>query len=368
MTSNDLITINAGSLPTILSADKDDNLGKLMAELGDFEPDGSTESGRKECTSNARKVSVTKANLIRLADTLKANAVRVVKGVNSEVKIIETRMDALRDRFLAPVEEYRNREKERVAKWERIIATIVAFGEKVLEPGDNESDELRVALDAVYTYPTDCEEFTKRAEAAKECAIAALSSRLAAAEKREAEAAELAQLRAEAEARRQREHDEAIAAKARADAEAKAAREAAAALLAAEREIHRIEQEAAAREARAKAEQDARDRKAAEVLAQAERDRVAAAEKAERERIEVEAAAKLREQKAAERERAKIEAQQQAEADERARREADIEHRKAVNRAAVHTLVSVTSIDEATARIVITAIAKGQVAGVSIAY
>ncbi len=103
-------------------------------------------------------------------------------------------------------------------------------------------------------------------------------------------------------------------------------------------------------------------------LVDAERDRVEAAEKAEQDRIAAEAAAQRREQEAAERERARIAAQQKAEADERARREKDVENRKAVNRAAVAALVSVTSIDDATARMVITAIAKGQVAGVSITY
>ena len=327
-----LVTINAGALPTILSADKNDILGKLMAELGNFDPDGSTEAGRKECASKARKVSIAKADLIRLADTLKADAAKVVKGVNAEVKIVETRMDELRDRFLAPVEEYRNRENARVEKWQRHIAHMEETGRL-----DGNAWSLRNCMAEAVNFLTDCEEFTKRAEAAKQCAIDALSLRLAEAEKREAEAAELASLRAEAEARRQREHEEAIAAKARADAEAKAAAE-----------LQRQKDEAAAREARAKAEQEARDRKAAEVLAQAERDRqaaidaaakaerdrVAAAERAEQDRIAAEAAAKRREQEAAERERAKIVAQQKAEADERARREVDVEHQRTINLAA----------------------------------
>ena len=43
-----LVTINASALPTILSADKDDILGKLMSELGNFNPDGSTEAAERE--------------------------------------------------------------------------------------------------------------------------------------------------------------------------------------------------------------------------------------------------------------------------------------------------------------------------------
>lgn len=368
-TTTALVTINASALPTILSADKDDILGKLMAELGNFDPDGSTEAGRKECASKARKVSIAKADLLRLAETLKADAAKVVKGVNAEAKIVESRMDELRDRFLAPVEEYRNREKARVASHEAALAAIMEHSSY----GQTETaTEIAGRLNRLLNYPArDWQEFVVRASGALAGEINRTEALLAAAEKREAEAAELARLRAEAEARRQREHEEAIAAKARADAEAKAAAE-----------LQRQKQEAEAREARAKAEQEARDRKAAEVLAQAERDRqaavdaaakaerdrAAAAEKAEQDRIAALAEAKRREHEVAERERAKIAAQQKAEADDRARREKDVENRKAVNRAAVAALVSVTSIDEATARMVITAIAKGQVAGVSITY
>ena len=129
--------------------------------------------------------------------------------------------------------------------------------------------ELRSALSVVTGMETDCEEFSKRADAAKANAVDSLTQSIAAAETREAEAAELTRLRAEAEARRQREHEEAIAAKARSEAEAKAAAE-----------LLRQKQEADAREARAKAEQEARDRKAAEVLASADRERRAAIEAA----------------------------------------------------------------------------------------
>ena len=383
ITNTAIVTINADALPTILSADNNDILGKLMAELGNFDPDGSTEAGRKECASKARKVSVAKADLIRLAETLKADAANVVKGVNAEVKIVESRMDELRDRFLAPVEEYRNREKARVYGHEAFIAE---FGEMIgranmATMASCAPSNIRRIIAACGDANTSREEFTKRAEAAKAETMERLLSILAEAERREAETAELARLRAEAEARRQREHDEAIAAKARAEAEAKAAHEAETARLAAERERHRIEQESAAREARAKAEQDARDRKAAEVLAQAERDRqaaidaaakaerdrVAAAEKVEQDRIAAEAVANRREQEAAERERAKIAAQQKAEADERARRLADIDHQRIINSAAYDGFIAI-GFPTDFAKSAVTAIIRGHIPNVSIRY
>ena len=379
----DLVVIDKTALPTILAADQGDILGKLMSDLAGFVPDGSTDAGRKACASHALKVSRAKMDYVRLADALKADAAKVVKGVNAEIKVIETRMDALRDQLLAPVEAYKAREKARVAAHEAhlaLFADMIARA-NMATMASNAPANIKIIIDECNEAQTDREEFTERAIKAKVDTLDHLIDMFADAEKREAEAAELARLRAEAAERERVAHEERIAAKARADAEEKAAREAKAAAERAERERQRLIDEQRRQEAVAKAAQEAKDRAAAEALARAERerqaaidaaakaerDRIAAAERAEQARIATEAEAKRREQEAAERVRRELAAKEKAEADERARREADKAHRARVNRSAMSALVA-AGVEEGSARIAITAIAKGKIPGVSISY
>ena len=61
---NELVTLEnvipASSVPTLIAADKTDILGKLHAELSGYVPDASTQAGRDEIGSKAKKVGVTR--------------------------------------------------------------------------------------------------------------------------------------------------------------------------------------------------------------------------------------------------------------------------------------------------------------------
>ncbi|TRL61723.1 hypothetical protein FMM65_23120 [Citrobacter youngae] len=142
-----------------------------------------------------------------------------------------------------------------------------------------------------------------------------------------------------------------------------------------EEKAERERSESARREAelKLKAEQAERDRIAAEQKAEA--DKKAAAEQAEREKQEAIAAEQRKAQEEAERIKREAEAKEAARmaeekriADEKAKREADVKHRKAVGTEIVNALTANTSISRDQAIEVLTALMNGLVPHTNINY
>lgn len=316
--------------------------------------DTSTAGGRKEATSLAFKVTRSKTALDEMGKNFVAELKKAAGVVDADRRIIRDRLDALRDEVKRPVDEYDAAEDARKSDHATAIMEIQTVGQ-FADYGDVSASEIEgrvVTLKHLYA-DRDFEEFTDQVRSMRTATNEILSRMHKEAVTREAERAELERLRkAEAErvavalkvaAEQERvEREERIAADAKLRAEMKA-----------EAAQQRIEQEKADAVARAeKAEADAKD--AAE---KAERDRIAAAQRAEADK----AAAIAAEQRRA----------AQAIADEEAaakRREADIEHRRAFNGAAVDDLVNFANITKKQAQDVITAIAGGKVSNVSIRY
>lgn len=137
-----------------------------------------------------------------------------------------------------------------------------------------------------------------------------------------------------------------------------------------EAENARLKAEAKAKEKKAEAERKAQEK--------AEADRLKA-ERLTREKIEAEAQAKLKveqdriakleEEKKAKAEQEKAENErinkEKAEAEKKAK---DVEHRKAINNAALKTMFNLNLLTEEQCRAIISAIAKGQIANVTINY
>jgi hypothetical protein len=234
--STALTIIPPAQLPTILAmTGAPDILQSLAAELAAFKADISTPKGRAAIASMAAKVATAKMDIVRIANTTTEEWRTKTKLVVSERKDLEDRMDALKAKVRAPLTEFENREKERVAAHEAALAAIAE------SPGWGVSEtafELTERLEYLENYPArDWQEFAQRAADALSAEIERTRMLKEAAEKREAEAAELERLRAEqAErdrqeaARLQAEREARIAAeaaeKARAEAERKAAEEA----------------------------------------------------------------------------------------------------------------------------------------------
>ena len=322
-TKSVIVIPQVSSVPMIIAADTVDILGALKAEIDGYEPDASTDAGRKEIGSKARKVGAAKQDLLRLAATLKDDAQKKVKAINAEEALIKGNCDAIRDAILAPLDAYKQIERDRVAGHESALQEL--HGAAYVQPGSS-TETIKATLNAFQNRPSrEWQEYIWRAREVVQSGIRHIQECLAFSEKQEAEAAELARLR-EAEAKRQAEE----AARAQAEREARIAAEAA--------ERAKVEAEHAAARAAAEAQ-----RKASEAAEQA-RQQIEAekrrAEQAEAARLaEIERARRQHEADlaaAAERERqteaARIAAAEQAERDQAAA--VDAERRRVADEAA----------------------------------
>ena len=389
-TTNALTVVSAKAVSTIIAADPNDILGKLAAKVAAHRPDISTERGRAEMRSLAAQIASAKMDLIRLGKGLTEGWRESTKAVNAECKIIEDRMDALKEQVRAPLTEWENREKNRVAGHEAALAAILEHPEW----GRAESsDDIARRLTHLREYPArDWQEFQHRAEAALAAEIARAEHAHTIALRREAEVAELARLRAEADERArqdalraQAERDARIAKeaaeRARLEAEAEAERQRQETLRTAAEERARVEREAAAERERAEVARLAvvREREAAEARAlKAEQDRIdaearaaterdAARQKAEADRIAAAEAADLAQQRAVDAERKRAADAKAAEEAEAARRAANVAHKGKINREALADLVG-CGVDEAVGKIILASIIRGEVRHVSVRY
>jgi len=127
----------------------------------------------------------------------------------------------------------------------------------------------------------------------------------------------------------------------------------------------RREQEQKERDERLQRESAERAKREAEEAAHREMEE---SERREREANERAERAEREAAESVERERARVKAQEEAEAAEAKKREADKHHHASVNNAAVDALVVSADINNASAKKVITAIAKGCIPNVSIRY
>lgn len=289
-------------------------------------PDLSTKKGRDRVASLAAQVSRSKTAVEKPGREYLKRLKEAVKPAEQEIKRFVDACDALRDETRLPLTEWE-------AEQERLKAEEEAKRQAEERAKQVEADhEIALLLNEKF----DREAAEKKAEAERQ--------RLAHEEELKRLAAEQAKRDAEAE----------IAAAAQREADAKAALEKAerdakdAAALAEQQRI----------EAEAKAESDKQ-----EAAAQAERDKQAAIEaeqlraKQEADRIRLEAEKKETDRLAEEK---RI-------ADEKARREQDVEHRRTINRQSVAELVA-AGLPADCAQKCVEAIAKGEVSAIRIIY
>lgn len=280
----------------------------IEKEARSLVPDVSTRKGRDAIASMAHKVARSKTYIDNAGKDLVAELKALPKQIDESRRIVRERLEALKDEVRRPLTEWE-------AEQERIKA------EEAMNALHAEALEMNIKFD---------QELAAKFEADHEMAL--LMN-----EKFDRDREEL---RRQAE-QAQRERDERLkqeaAEQARRDAEAK----------------HKAEIEAAARrEADEKARAEA-----------AERQRVEAEHRAEREKQEAEARAEREKAAAVEAERLKakqVEEKRLAEekriADEQAKREADVKHRKTVGTNIVNALTSHTSLTREQAIEVLTAL------------
>lgn len=320
-------------------------LATLRAENSALVFDYADPKGNKEARSHIHKLRRTKGAVESARKTEKAASLEYGRKVDAEAKDIIGEIESMIDVHERPILEIEEREE---ARKQAILNRIGAICRFLEVPVGLSADAYREALAELDALPVDesLDESMAAGVKHKKDATAHLSALLADAEKREAEAAELARLRAEAAAREQAEREQRIAeeaaAKAKADAEAAAER-------------GRLQAEAAAK----------REQEAAAARERTERER---AERAEAEAKAAQERAARAAQEAVERERREAAAREEAERAAATKREADKAHRAKINGAAVDALMDGADLSREQAEAVVTMIAKRQVPAVTISY
>ncbi|MDM3203016.1 hypothetical protein OGV58_13485 [Citrobacter sp. Cf097] len=306
----DLVVIEKSSAMAVFTNNEqlEPIIEKIEKEARSLVPDVSTKKGRDAIASMAHKVARSKTYIDNAGKDLVAELKALPKQIDESRRIVRERLDALKDEVRRPLTEW-EAEQERIKAEE--AAKIKAEEDRKQFESDHE-----IALLMNEKHDREAKEKAEEAERQRIAHEEELKRQAAEQAKREAEekaAAELA-------AAKKREED-AIAARAQAELLAKQAQE-------------RAEQEA--KDAAAKAE--------AEKKAAIEAEQLKAQEEADRIKREAEAkeAARLEEEKRI--------------ADEKAKREADVKHRKTVGTNIVNALTSHTSLTREQAIEVLTAL------------
>lgn len=329
----DLVVIEKSSAMAVFTNNEqlDPIIEKIEKEARSLVPDVSTKKGRDAIASMAHKVARSKTYIDNAGKDLVAELKALPKQIDESRRIVRERLDALKDEVRRPLTEWE-------AEQERIAAEKAAEEERLRI----EAEE-KAALEAL----------KKQIEADHEMALLM----------NDVFDRELAEKKAEAE-RQRLAHEEELkrqaAEQAKREAEEKAAAELAAAKKREEDAIAaRAQAELLAKQAQERAEQEAKD--AAE-KAEAEKKAAIAAEQRkaqeESDRIKREAEAK---------EAARL-AEEKRIADEKAKREADVKHRKAVGTEIVNALTANTSISRDQAIEVLKALMDGLVPRTQINY
>lgn len=329
----------------------DPYLAQIREEIDCFVPDISTRKGRDAIASIAHKVARSKTALDNVGKELVAELKEVPKLIDAERKRMRDTLDAWKDEVRKPLDEWESAEAARVAK---LQTGIDWFKLRATENADLDSDELKASLEKVQSIVVGekWEEFEAEAHRAKAAAIESLTAQLAKREKYEAEQAELVRLRAEAEAREQKDREDRIAR----EAAERATREA----------EEKAQRERDADAQRVKDEQAAAERRELDLKLQAE--------KAERERLEANQRAEQAERDSAARAEQAAQAERQRQADEKAElereakeRQADVEHKSKVLKAAKDAFIGM-NISEELAKAIVLKIARGEVPNVTISF
>ena len=318
----DLVVIEKSSAMAVFTNNEqlDPIIEKIEKEARSLVPDVSTKKGRDAIASMAHKVARSKTYIDNAGKDLVAELKALPKQIDESRRVVRERLDALKDEVRRPLTEWE-------AEQERIKAEEAA---KIKAEEDRKKFESDHEIALLMNDAFDRELAEKKAEEERQRIAHEEELKRQAAEQAKREAEEKAA--AELAAAKKREED-AIAARAQAELLAKQAQE-------------RAEQEAKDAAAKAEAEKKAAI-EAEQRKAQEESDRI----KREAEQKE---AARLAEEKRI--------------ADEKAKREADVKHRKAVGTEIVNALTANTSISREQAIEVLKAMMDGLVPRTQINY
>ena len=345
-TGTSITAINSMSAVELFQGSKiEELLDAITAEARSEVGDPSSEKGRAQIKSLAHKVAKSKTAIDSLGKDLVADWKTKSKEVDAIRKTARERLDALKEEVRQPVTDWENAEEQRVSAIKERIDEIKSLACELDSAGQPFSlDDLTQSLAQLNSCDIDesFQELRAIAQKIKDDVVVSLKNSIEVAKRIKAEADELERLRKEEEDRQEAERKR----------------------LQAERET-RI-----AKESAEKAERIAKEKAAAE-LAEEKRK---AEDKAAREKQEADRKLMAAREDQARAEKALTDAEEkrlreiaeQKEAQEK--READLEHRKTINNAAVAALEDSAELSTHQARQVVEAIARQLIPSVAISY
>lgn len=350
-----IIEIAPDMAPTIYVENGLDKFLEQIREGVNEVPDLSTAKGRARIASLAAQVSRSKTAVEKPGRDYLKRLKEQPKVVEAELRRFVTECDQMRDEVRRPLTEWEDAEKARTEALQQRLANLRSLADVIDAAGNYlPSTEIQARIQEAKSVVLNdsWQERTAEAGVAKDSTIQQLEASLSVALNREHEAAELERLRKEIEEKARIDREENIrreaAETAKRDAEEKAQAEIDAA----------ARREAEARDAVARAE-----REKIEAQQKAERETKAAAEKAEREKNDAIAAERRRQEEL----EATCLAEQKRIAEEEARRAADKEHRRTINRQVIADLVT-QGIPAEWAEKCLICFASGKVTGQTIKY
>jgi len=330
-------------------------LEQIHTEAESHVPDLETDKGRKAIASIAAKVAKSKTYLDGLGKDMVAGWKSQAKVVDAERRKMRDDLDELKINIRKPLTDYEDAEKERKDNIQKVINSLIESGNDAVE--NYLSRDLQTMVDRKSEIEsidtsTGFDELSDSATYFRKEAIEKLDTAIEKRKQHDLDQAELEKLRAEA-VERERKEREAQIIKEREEREKQIALEAGEK---AEKEKQQAIQDRKDAELRAKQleEQAIKDKKEA-------KDRAEFIEKQaiEREKLAIENA---------EREaREKLEAEKKAEQEAQSKRERNTRHKAKINNEAVDALIKLKLTPDQS-RKVVTAIAKGNIPNVTIAY
>jgi len=345
----------------------------VVKEAANFIPDVTSKDGYLKSKRVSLDIGQIKTTLEETRKRKKKYYLDGGRVVDSQAKAIFDKLDKIQEPHTLAYKKLDNEKKEREAKRKQVLEDRVAFIRTLPESlAESSSDEVMGAIEEMaHEECTDYYEYTEMALKARNATKDALAKLYTKKSKDEKDAEELEALRRDKIIQDQKERDERITREAAAKAE--------------QGKIDAIQRQKEAENRAIEAERIAKENSEL-----AEQERKNALHVADMERLAADDRAKRYAEKVAEDEKIAAEnavvfardAAEKARLDEikhqeniaeqkrleQEKREADIEHKGAINRQVCSNLISVADIDMEQAKKIVTALAKRAIAGVTINY
>ena len=365
---NELVVVDDKKVMELFSSDGLEPIVLAVKEkVKDFVPDLTTDKGRKEIASLARKVAKTKVYLDERGKELVSEWKMKSKVVDKERSRVRIALDGIRDEVRKPLSDWEDAEKNRLKNLVEMVVAIEDLGKITdewyqplgLEALQVKLDKLQgIVVDESYT------EYEGRAKTGQAQGLEVLTKAIERATTLQAEKEELEKLKREKALRDQKDFEERLKRQAAEEAKIEAER-------LAEREKAKVERDKKELEFKiAEQKRLAEESKLQAELAKAqvEIDKKAHEEALKQAEAKAKEDAKIAQEKAVEAEKLRVESIDMERIKKEAQRLANKKHVQSINELAASDLVKLLNIGPDQASSVIALISNNKISNVTINY